>query len=790
MNVALSWLKEYVDIDCNINDLVSAITMSGSNVETVKHLNSELKSIVVGKITSVQKHISAKKLYITKVNIGLDNELSIVTGADNIKVGDYVPVAIPGAVLADGIKIDKAILVGEHSEGMLCSIQELGYTDVEYPEAAKDGIYIFNKEVKPGDDVIQILELKEDVIEFEITSNRPDCLSMLGMAREVSATLGCALREPALVEPINNKLDKISITIDNEACSTYIAVVLDSIKVEPSPQWLRHRLIVSGIKPINGIVDITNYVMLELGQPMHAFDFECIEDRTIKIRSAINNEEIVTLDGVKRELDTDILVIADTKKALAVAGIIGGENSKVTQSTKTIVLEAAKFNSSSIRLSSKKLRIRTESSARFSKGIYDDLPKIAIIRAINLIERLGYGRLISSIVTKGCNKSDAVTVAYSRDNINKLLGINLSEEDIKGYLNALSIKTQDGLAYIPSHRTDITIEVDLAEEVARLYGYDNIETGPLISNTAGQKTMKQKNIDKIKNVLVGCGALESMHYSFESPDSYDKLLFTQDSKARSSLKIINPLGVDFSVMRTSTANGMLISLANNYKKRNVEAILFEIGNIYNLKDYNIGELPYEIPILTVGSYGAEYDFFYLKGIADLVCKELGAYNISFDKNTDISYLHPGITANIYIDSVCIGFVGQVHPVVLDNYEIGTKSYFMFINIDNLLKHIKGKAYRPIPKYPSAQRDLALNVPNDVLCRDIEMQIKLGAGELLDSIRLFDIYSGPQVEKGFKSLAYSVFLRSDKKTLNDEEVDSKVEEILASLKNIGVELRKN
>jgi len=796
MKVPVSWLKEYVpDMaeDMDIKELSHRLTMSGSKVETVEHLGADIKNVVVGMILSIEKHPAADKLVITKVDIG-DRIIQIVTGATNLNASDYVPVALDGAVLHNGVKIKKGNLRGEKSDGMLCSIEELGYTRNDYPEAPENGIYVFPRPYIPGINVVPIMQLRDDVIEFEITSNRPDCISVVGIARETAATLDKTLKYPDVTvaeEAGGNAKKHIGVEIKNpKNCLRYAARVVKNVKIEPSPLWMRHSLTAAGVRPINNIVDITNYVMLELGQPMHAFDIDNIAKRKIIVRNARDGETFTTLDGIARTLDKDMTVIADPEKAVAIGGVMGGENSKVTENASAVLLESANFYGPNIRRTSKKLGLRTDSSSRFEKGLDPNLCEAAVNRAAHLIEQIGAGSVVGGIVDVYPEKTPQTTVSFSYSNINVLLGTKISSKEMEKYLNSLEITVNQGVAYIPSHRADITIEADLAEEVARLYGYDKIDTVLAAANpTVGKKNYEQTIEDIISETIIGEGFCEAMNYSFEAPKVFDKLLFDINAPERAAVTITNPLGEDFSVMRTVSINGILESLSRNYNRRNEDARLFEIAKVYIPRIALLNELPDEPKILTLGFYGGG-DFFDLKGTLENLFHKLGIENVSYVKQYDLRHCHPGRCADVFIGANKAGYLGEVHPAVCKNYEIGTRVYIAALDVATLTDAAATeRSYKPLPRFPGVKRDIALLAPDNISVCDIETAIREKGGKTLEDVRLFDVYTGDKIEKGFKSVAYSLFFRGYDKTLTEDEAAAAVEKILKNLESkLSIKLR--
>jgi phenylalanyl-tRNA synthetase beta chain len=794
MNIPISWLKEYVDINCSLQEFEHKMTMSGSNVETIVSLGKEIKNVVVGKILSIKKHANADKLLVTNIDAGKEAPVQIVTGATNVFEGAYVPVALDGAVLADGKSIANSDFRGELSEGMLCSIEELGYTRQDYPEAPEDGIYIFESEHTPGADVVPILELADDVVEFEITSNRPDCFSVLGIAREASATFNTPLKynEAEIKESAGGSAGElIAVEISNpDLCPRYVARVVKNVKIAPSPQWMRHRLTAAGLRPINNIVDITNYVMLELGQPMHAFDIDAVAERKIIVRNAKDGELFTTLDGEKYELDSSMLVISDKEKALALAGIKGGENSRVTENATGILFESANFNGHNVRVSSKKLGLRTDSSSKFEKGLDPNIAMQAVNRAVQLVELLGCGDVVAGSVDCYPNVRLPYSITYDYNRINSLLGTDISSSDMEEYLHRVGIEAKNGTALIPTFRYDIEGEADLAEEVARLYGYDKIE--PTLASgtpTAGKKSKKQIMEDIVKNSMVASGISEAMHFSFESPKVFAKLNINSDDKLTNAVKILNPLGEDFSIMKTTTINGILTSLSSNYNKRNEEARLFEVAKVYLPKSLPLVELPEEQLTLTIGMYG-KTDFYELKGIVIELCEQLGVYDLKFEAKTDIPFMHPGRTASVTAGEAELAFLGEVHPIVSENYEIGAKTYVAVVNLEALFDGASlDRVYKPLPKFPSTSRDIAMLVKEEVTNDDVLDLINKNAGEYLESAEIFDVYRGSQVQEGYKSVAYNIVFRATDKTLKDEDISFRMKDILTELESkLGAKLR--
>ena len=790
MLLPVKWLKEYINTDKDGRELADGLTLSGSHVESINSLNKGIEGVLVGKILTLEKHSDANKLWITNIDIGSE-VICIVTGATNINIGDYVPVATIGATLPGGVKIDKTDFRGVVSFGMLCSLKELGYNENVIPKEVKEGIFILDKEYPLGANIVDVMGLNSDVIEFEITPNRPDCLSILGMARETAATFSIPLEEPIII--IENEMDNINeyieeVKVESENCSRYYARVLKNVKIEPSPLWLQTRLMAAGIRPISNIVDITNFVMLEYGEPLHAFDLEKIHGKSIIVRQANENEKLLTLDEVERELNINDLVIADKEKPLAIAGVMGGFESEITNDTTMVLLEGANFNEKSIRLTSKKFNLRSEASNRFEKGIDPNLCNIAVDRVCQLAELIGAGIVVKDSIDIYNNKKEEKAITLRPERVNMLLGIDITISEMVGYLNGLGLKSicQEGIIYttIPTVRLDLNVEVDLIEEIGRLYGFHNIISKPLVGVlTRGEKPYARTIEDKVKLNLVGLGFNEVMTYSFISPKAYDKINIKSDNPLRNYIKLLNPLGEDYSVMRTTLIPTMLDLLSRNYNRGVESSYAFEIGNIFIAKSLPVVELPTEKKILSIGFYG-EDDFFFLKESVNKVLKRLGIKDLSYirEEEEDESF-HPGRTAKIIANGEEIGIIGEIHVDVLENYDIGKKVYISHLDFDKIVEitnlDIK---YKPLPKYPSTARDIAVVVKESVLVGDIEnIILKHGEG-LIEKVELFDIYRGNQIEEGLKSIAFSIIYRSYEKTLTDEEVNKTLKNIITDLES--------
>ena len=804
MNTSLSWIKKYVpELDVTAQEYTDAMTLSGTKVEGYVQLDEDLEKIVIGQIEKIERHPDADKLIICQVNVG-DETVQIVTGAPNVKEGDKVPVVLDGGRVAGGhdgkptpggVKIKKGKLRGIDSYGMMCSIEELGSTREMYPEAPEYGIYIFPEDAVVGESAVKALDLDDAVIEYEITSNRVDCYGVLGIAREAAATFNKKFCPPEVKETGNdeNASDYIKVTVeDPELCTRYCARVVKNVKIGPSPKWMQRYLAKNGIRPINNLVDITNYVMEEYGQPMHAYDLDHIEGKEIVVRRAAKGEKFVTLDGQEREMDDSVLMICDGKKPVGIAGIMGGENSMITDEVHTVLFEAACFNGTNIRLSSKKIGLRTDASGKFEKGLDPNNAQAAIDRACQLMEELGAGEVVGGMVDVCSETREPVRVPFEPERINALLGTELTKEEMLGYLARVELaydeKTNEIVA--PTFRQDIHCMADVAEEVVRFYGYDKIPTTlPTGEATTGKLPFKLRIEQIARDMAEYCGFSEGMTYSFESPKVFDKLLIPEGDALRNAITISNPLGEDYSIMRTTTINGMLTSLATNYNRRNKDVRLYELGNVYLPKSLPLTELPEERMHFTLGMYGAG-DFFDMKGVCEEFFEKIGMKErVTYDPKAGKTYLHPGRQANMCYGGKVIGYLGEVHPAVADNYGIGDKAYIAVIDILAVLE-FAGFAHKftGIAKYPAVTRDLSLVVPREVLAGQIEEVLEQRGGKILESYELFDIYEGSQIKEGYKSMAYSVVFRNHDKTLEESEINAVMKKILNGLTGLGIELR--
>jgi len=802
MKTPLSWIKAYVpDLECTEQEYVDAITLSGTKVEGYEKLDADVEKIVVGQITKIDRHPDADKLVICQVDIGTET-IQIVTGAQNVFEGAKVPVVLDGGRVAGGhdgsktpggIKIKKGKLRGVESFGMMCSIEELGSTREFYPEAPEDGLYIFENDVEVGADAVEVLGLRDSVFEYEVTSNRVDCYSVVGLAREAAATFRKPFYAPEVkkTEGTGEAANYISVEVqDEDLCSRFCARVVKNVKIGPSPKWMQRRLAACGIRPINNLVDITNYVMEEYGQPMHAYDLNTIADNKIIVRRAKEGEVFQTLDGQERNLDTEMLMICDGEKAVGLAGIMGGENSKITDDVKDVLFEAACFDGTNIRLSSKRLGLRTDASGKFEKGLDPNNAEEAINRACDLIEELGVGEVVSGMVDVYPVKKEEITIPFNAEKINSLLGTDISIEDMLSYFPPLGLEYDEKteLITIPTFRQDLLRECDIAEEVARFYGYDKIPTTlPTGEATAGKLSYKLRIEEIVRSVALYCGFSQAMAYSFESPKVFDKLLIPQDDVIRNAITISNPLGEDFSIMRTIPINGILTSLATNYNRRNKDVRLYELANIY--LPIPAEELPDERMQLTLGFYG-EGDFFTMKGVVEEIFEQTGMVKKpQYDPKAGKTFLHPGRQANIIYDGSVIGYMGEVHPQVLDNYDMGDKAYIAVIDMPQVVEQASfDKKYEGIAKYPAVTRDISMVMPKSILVGEVESIIEKKGGKLLESYKLFDIYEGNQIAEGCKSVAYSIVFRASDRTLSDTEISAVMDKIIEALKEIGAELR--
>ena len=796
MNLSMKWLSDYVTLDTTVKEFCAAMTMSGSKVEVATEEGSEIKNVVVGKLLSVVPHENSDHLVVCQVDVGQEQPIQIVTGAPNVKAGDIVPVALCGAELPNGVKIKKGKLRGVESNGMLCSLGELGLTVHDFPYAIADGIFLIQEDCQIGQDIHEAIGLNDTSVEFEITSNRPDCLSVTGLAREAAATyhVPLNLKKPTFQGIDGNIQDELQVEIQNkEKCPRYAAGIVKNVKIAPSPRWMRERLRASGVRPINNLVDITNYVMLEYGQPMHAFDLRYVKDGKIVVRNAAKGETITTLDGVTRNLSPEMLVIADAEKPIAVAGVMGGEYSGIMEDTNTVVFESAYFEPVQVRRTAKKLGMRTDASARYEKGLDPEGCLRTLERAFELVELLGAGEPVRTHIDLNYNEKQRNRIPFDPEWINKFLGTDISREEMCDTMKMLEIEVDGDTCISPSFRIDLERPADLAEEVARIYGYNNIPSTVIKGVANASLTPKQKFRRTLENATVAVGCYGILTYSFISPKYFDKIALPADSSLRKTVVISNPLGEDTSVMRTTTLPSMLETLSLNYKNRNAAVALYEIGKEYLPTAPD--KLPEEPDRLTIGMYGDDADFFTLKGMVETILETAGLHDCTYKAcGTDAPFgeicaLHPGRSAVIYAGETPIGYLGEVHPTVQKNYEIGTRTYVAKLLIDEMQPLAQTEiTYQPLPKFPAITRDLSLVCADKVPVGDLQAAMKKAVGNILEQITLFDVYKGEQIAAGMKSVSFSIRMRSHEGTLTDEQADAAMKRVLKALKEHGATLR--
>ena len=804
MQTSISWIKKYVpDLTATDQEYVDAMTLSGTKAEGYVRLDADLDKIVVGQIEKIEPHPDANKLVVCQVNVGSET-VQIVTGAPNVEVGQKVPVVLDGGrvagnhdgkMTAGGIKIKKGKLRGVESCGMMCSIEELGSDRYMHPEAPEYGIYVFGDDVEVGADAIELLGLHDTVVEYEVTSNRVDCYSVMGIAREAAATFNKPFYAPEVKVTGNDEKAEnyVKVTVENtELCPRYCARVVKNVKIGPSPKWMQECLVSVGIRPINNLVDITNYVMEEYGQPMHAYDLATIKGQHIIVKCAQDGDEFVTLDGQTRKLDHDVLMINDEEGPVGIAGIMGGQNSMITDQVQTVLFEAACFDGTNIRLSSKRVGMRTDASGKFEKGLDPENARAAIDRACQLMEELGAGEVVGGCVDIYPNPVEERKVAFEPEKINALLGTNLTAEQMLEYLNRVELKLdpETNMIVVPTFRQDIFRTADIAEEVARFFGYDNIPTTLPKATTAGGVSFGERIEQIARDVAEMDGFSQGYCYSFESPKVFDKLLYAPDAPERQAIQILNPLGEDFSIMRTVSVNGLLVSLGNNYNHRNKSVKLYELGNVYLPKSLPLTELPDERKQLTLCMYDAG-DFFTMKGTIENFMERVGMKKKAvYDPKAGIPYLHPGRQAKIIYDGVEIGFLGELHPQAAKNYEIGTRAYVAVLDMPSIVPMCSfDYKYKGVAKFPAVSRDLSMVVPKEIMVGDIEKMIETRGGKLLESLQLFDVYEGNQIDRGFKSVAYSVTFRAPDRTLSEDDITGVMKKILNGLESMGIVLRQ-
>ncbi len=804
MNTTLSWVKAYVpDLEVTAQEFTDAMTLSGTLVENYEKADRDLDKIVIGQIDQIEKHPNADKLIVCQVNIGGESDIQIVTGAPNVRVGDKIPVVLAGGRVAGdheghmtegGIEIKKGTLRGIESNGMMCSIEELGSSREMYPEAPADGIYIFPEDAPVGADAVRELGLDDVNFEFEITSNRVDCFSVLGIAREAAATFRKKFVPPAVVQTGNEEdvRDYVKVTVqDPDLCPRYVARVVKNVKIAPSPKWMQRRLAAAGIRPINNIVDITNYVMEEYGQPMHAYDYDRLAGHEIIVRRAEKGEKFVTLDSQERTMDEDVIMICDGEKSVAIGGIMGGENSMITDDVRTMMFEAACFDGTNIRLSSRRIGLRTDASAKFEKGLDPNNAEAAINRACQLVEELGAGEVVGGMADVYAEVREPVRIPFEPEKINALLGTDIPGEQMLDYFRMLELAYDEDTNEViaPTFRQDLFRTADLAEEVARFYGYDNIPTTlPRGEATIGRQPFDLRVRQAAEDVAEYCGFSQGMMYSFESPKVFDRLRLPEDSPLRKAIRISNPLGEDYSIMRTTPLNGMLTSLGLNYSRRSKNVRLYELGNIYLPRELPLTELPDERMMFTLGMYG-EGDFYTMKGAAEEFFEKVGMKDRVTYTPSAQPFLHPGRQADIVYDKKVLGYLGEVHPSVADDYGIGERVIVAVIDMNTVTPLATfDRKYAGITRYPAVTRDISMIVPKELLAGEIEGMILQRGGRILEECRLFDIYEGVQIKEGFKSMAYSITFRAKDRTLEESDITAAMKKIWNGLESMGIEIR--
>lgn len=791
MDLSIRWLKDYVDIgDISMRDFSEAMSMSGSKVEGWTTEFEDVKNVVVGKILSVEPHPDSDHLVICQLDVGQQEPVQIVTGASNVHVGDMVPAALHKSQLPNGVKITKGKLRGVMSNGMMCSIAELNLTKGDFPYAAEDGIFLLQEDCQVGQDIASAIGCNDTCVEFEITPNRPDCLSVLGLAREAAVTFGKELKmhTPEVKGCGGDIHDYLSVEVRNpQLCPRYTARVVKNVKIGPSPRWMRERLRASGVRPIDNIVDITNYVMLEYGQPMHAFDIEYVKDHKIIVRNAVSGETIQTLDGVDRTLSEDMLVIADSEKASAVAGVMGGEYSGINENTHTVVFESACFKGSSVRITAKKLGMRTESSGRFEKGLDAQNCLPAVMRACELVEMLGAGEVVDGVIDVDNTNYQPTRIHLDADWTNRFLGTDIPKEQMVKILTDLQFQMEGDEIIVPSFRSDVEHKADIAEEIARFYGYNNIPTTIAKGSPEGGYNEYQKFERIVNQNMLAQGMYEIMTYSFVSPKQYDKIRLPKGDPKRQSVVIRNPLGEDTSIMRTNAIPSMMDILSKNYNNRNGAVSLYEIGNEYIPVEGKL--LPDEVPNLVLGMYGDDKDFFTLKGVVENLLDTLAIREYDVDAKSDDPTFHPGRCAVLSKDGEEFGIIGEVHPLVCANYGINTRVYVGKLKLRKLFAMMDTqRSYVPMPKFPASTRDLALLCDDALPVMTMEKAIKAAAGKILEKIELFDVYKGSQIAEGKKSVAFNISMRASDRTLTDEEVNGAMSKILKALEELGAQIR--
>ena len=798
MKMPMNWAKEFAEFECTPQEFADRMTMSGSKVETYECEADDIKNVVVGKILEIVPHPDSDHMVVCQVDVGRDAPVQIVTGANNLKVGDLVPAALHVAKLPGGKEIRRGKLRGVESGGMLCSLSELGLTTHDFPNAVEDGILVLDEEWPVGTDAVKALGMDDVCVDFEITPNRPDCLAVRGLAREAAATFGVPfLDDEPQVKPGHGDVNRfLKVDIENPGlCYRYVGAVVENVRVKPSPRWMRERLRLCGVRPINNLVDITNYVMLEYGQPMHAFDQRYVKDGKIVVRNAKDGEAITTLDGQERQLSPEMLIIADAEKPIAVAGVMGGEYSGIMDDTNTVIFESAYFEPVQVRRTAKKLGMRTDASARYEKGLDPDGCQRTLKRAMELVELLGAGEPVAEFIEVDNRTAKPAEIPFDPDWINRFLGTEISREEMVKTLESLDIQVKGDVCVSPSFRIDLERPADIAEEVARIYGYNNIPSTVIRGVAEAQLTPQQQFLRKAEQTMVGLGYYGTLTYSFTSPKCFDRIGLPADSKLRKTITITNPLGEDTSIMRTTTLPCMLDVLATNYKNRNAAVALYEIGKEY--LPTGPDTLPNEPNRLTIGMYGGDADFFALKGTVDALLKELRLPKCTYVRPSEAEgvfeeccALHPGRSAVILSGETPIGYLGELHPTVQKTYGIGTRTYVAKLLVQEMAEMAEAEVtYRPLPKFPAITRDLSLLCDDALPVGKMEEAIEQAAGKLLEEVTLFDVYKGDQIAAGKKSVSFSLRLRSHEGTLTDEQADAAMKRVLKALAAMDAVLRE-
>ena len=796
MKMPLGWAKEFAKIDCTPHEYAERMTMSGSKVETYESEADEIKNVVVGRILSIVPHPDSDHMVVCQVDVGAGEPVQIVTGANNLKEGDLVPAALHKSLLPGGKEIRKGKLRGVESNGMLCSLSELGLTRHDFPNAIEDGIMVLDPaepegKYPTGTPIAEALGMDDVSVEFEITPNRPDCLSVRGLARETAATFGVPFEDHVPeVKPGHGDVDRfLKVEIENsELCYRYVGAVVENVRVKPSPRWMRQRLRLAGVRPINNLVDITNYVMLEYGQPMHCFDYQYVNGGHIIVRNAKAGEEIETLDGVQRTLSEEMLVIADEKGPIAVAGVMGGEYSGVYDNTTTIVFESAMFNGPSVRTTAKKLGMRTEASGRYEKGLDPNGCRRCLDRALELVQLLDAGDVVNGVVDVWTQKREERRIRLRPEMVNKLLGTHLTREQMVDILLPLGFAMDGDDVLVPSERWDMERDCDIAEEVARYIGYNKMPSTIMTGVASARPTPRQSFREDMMNALVGYGLYEIESFSFYSRKAFDAVNLPEGDVLRNAVVISNPLGEDTSIMRTTALPSVMENIARNYNARAAECAVFEDATVY-LPQGGPDVLPDERERVVMAAYGARYDYLALKGIVEQWLAAAGVREARFVRNARGTSYHPGRCADIYVGDQWLGTIGEIHPTVLANYGVKPRVVAAEIDMEVLFEHRGGTAvFQPLPKHPAITRDLALVASVEVPAAEIAGRIEQAVGKVLESLTLFDVYTGEHIEAGKKSLAYNLVLRAADRTLTDEEAENAVRKVLKSLKEIDVVLR--